>query len=228
MNSGPHLLSEDRQDYERFLDEVLRSPQHRPELTAGGQLRLNIEQLRTMTLNAGALVLATAAAEYDHYVLLREEQRSLASSTALGPGETGSAASQLKGTGLRQRIPAAVLGVRPRRSRQALLTGQQQRQMPLGRRIMAALIGLHVRTLVPQASQGVDAVPLAVKKLNKQVALAREAWHHAILERGILPFLREALADPGPHAQHRLHAQHQLDQPGYHESPHGSHESQQT
>jgi hypothetical protein len=29
------------------------------------------------------------------------------------------------------------------------------------------------------------------------VARAREAWHDALLERGIMPFLREALADPG-------------------------------
>lgn len=31
MNSVPqHLLSEDRQDYERILDEALRSAPHRP------------------------------------------------------------------------------------------------------------------------------------------------------------------------------------------------------
>ncbi|NED09097.1 hypothetical protein G3I55_46575, partial [Streptomyces sp. SID6648] len=29
------------------------------------------------------------------------------------------------------------------------------------------------------------------------VARARAAWHEALLERGILPFLREALSDPG-------------------------------
>ncbi len=48
MNSVPqHLLSEDRQEYERILDEALRSAPHRPELAAVGQ-RLNPEQLRTM------------------------------------------------------------------------------------------------------------------------------------------------------------------------------------
>ncbi|WP_185806145.1 hypothetical protein [Streptomyces sp. RP5T] len=33
-------------------------------------------------------------------------------------------------------------------------------------------------------------------ELSEEVARAREAWREALLERGILPFLREALADP--------------------------------
>ncbi|MFJ8848142.1 hypothetical protein ACIRFF_35210 [Streptomyces cyaneofuscatus] len=32
--------------------------------------------------------------------------------------------------------------------------------------------------------------------LPEEVARAREAWRHALLERGILPFLRDALSDP--------------------------------
>jgi hypothetical protein len=60
MNSVPqHLLSEDRQEYERVLDEALRSAPHRPELAAVGQ-RLNPEQLRTMALNATALITVRA------------------------------------------------------------------------------------------------------------------------------------------------------------------------
>ncbi|MER5693376.1 hypothetical protein ACFY1B_31015, partial [Streptomyces mirabilis] len=41
-----YLLSEDRQEFERILDEALRSAPHRPELAAVGR-RLNAEQLRT-------------------------------------------------------------------------------------------------------------------------------------------------------------------------------------
>ncbi|WP_455770715.1 hypothetical protein [Streptomyces chartreusis] len=36
-----------------------------------------------------------------------------------------------------------------------------------------------------------------------EVARAREAWREALLERGILPFLREALAEPGAATLHR-------------------------
>jgi hypothetical protein len=75
MNSDPqHLSSEDRQEYERLLDEALRSAPARPELAAVGQ-RLNPEQLRTMALSAITLITAAAATEYQHYVKLREELR---------------------------------------------------------------------------------------------------------------------------------------------------------
>ncbi|MFE2566298.1 hypothetical protein ACFXKI_32655, partial [Streptomyces mirabilis] len=81
MNSVPqHLLSEDRQEYERILDGALRSAPHRPELAAVGR-RLNAEQLRTMALNATALITAAAATEYAHYVKVREELRRPAPST---------------------------------------------------------------------------------------------------------------------------------------------------
>lgn len=49
MNSAPHLLPEDRQEFARVLDEALRSANRRPELGAIGQ-RLNAEQLRTMEI----------------------------------------------------------------------------------------------------------------------------------------------------------------------------------
>lgn len=41
------------------------------------------------------------------------------------------------------------------------------------------------------------------RDMTAEVARAREAWHNALLERGILPFLREALADPGAAALRR-------------------------
>ena len=97
MNSVPqHLLSEDRQEYERILDEALRSAPHRPELAAVGQ-RLNPEQLRTMALNATALITAAAATEYQHYVKVREELRQPAPSTP--PVREGSTSSTDPATG---------------------------------------------------------------------------------------------------------------------------------
>lgn len=66
MNSVPqYLLNEDRTEYERILDEALRSAPHRPELAAVGQ-RLTLEQLRTMALGATAIITAAAATEYQH------------------------------------------------------------------------------------------------------------------------------------------------------------------
>lgn len=110
MNSVPqHLNNEDRQEYERILDEALRSAPHHPELAAVGQ-RLNPEQLRTMALNASALITVAAAAEYQHYVKVREELRHPAPSTPSSTSETsaepGAAAMGLATTvGRRPRPP---------------------------------------------------------------------------------------------------------------------------
>ncbi|WP_251063707.1 MULTISPECIES: hypothetical protein [unclassified Streptomyces] len=301
MNSVPqHLLSEDRREYERILDEALRSAPHRPELAAVGQ-RLNPEQLRTMALNATALITAAAATEYQHYVRLREELRQPAPSTPSFGREPGSAGSRAgAGAGAMglatsreeaayvlpgpvavafSRILMAVLGFGRRGGRGTKPTPQQQRRMPFGRRLLAALLGVRTRPVVSQVTRA-EAVEQLVGKLSRsartlsvlagflgvlatllcllvgyvlkefgaaastaqalvttgwilgvattipilpaivgvvltarrnradfgdgpygelseEVARAREAWLEALLERGILPFLREALADPG-------------------------------
>ncbi len=45
MNSAPHLLAEDRPEFERVLDEALLGTAQSPP---SGTARLNSEQLRTM------------------------------------------------------------------------------------------------------------------------------------------------------------------------------------
>ena len=59
--------------------------------------------------------------------------------------------------------------------------------------ILVAAVGLLLTAL--RNSAAVEAGPYG--ELSEEVARAREAWREALLERGILPFLREALADPG-------------------------------
>ncbi|MEU1036850.1 hypothetical protein ABZ402_51450, partial [Streptomyces mirabilis] len=98
------MLSEDRQEYERILDEALRSAPHRPELAAVGR-RLNTEQLRTMALNAFALITAAAATEYQHYANVREELSRPAPSTPWSADAPGSVEPDAGAMGL-----AATLG----------------------------------------------------------------------------------------------------------------------
>ncbi|OMI38757.1 hypothetical protein SPAR_14381, partial [Streptomyces sparsogenes DSM 40356] len=74
MNSAPHLLIEDRPEFERVLDEALRTADRRADLSGVGQ-RLTTEQLRTMAMNAAAAIAARAADEYQHYVDAREKLR---------------------------------------------------------------------------------------------------------------------------------------------------------
>ncbi|WP_370254379.1 hypothetical protein [Streptomyces sp. V4I8] len=218
-----HLHSEDRQEYERVLDEALRSAPHRPELTAVGQ-RLNPEQLRTMALNATALITAAAATEYQHYVKVREELRQpapSAPSSRSDPGypEPDSGAMGLaaeigesgRGAGL---LVLAVLAPVLAGTAAAifLLVGyilkmfdpepafaQTMRTIGWvsGGAAVAAVLVAAVALLITALRRrpAFDAGPYG--ELSEEVERAREAWHEALLERGILPFLREALADPG-------------------------------
>jgi hypothetical protein len=61
--------------------------------------------------------------------------------------------------------------------------------------ILVAAVGLLI-TALRNGSTSVAAEEQG-EELPEDVARAREAWRHALLERGILPFLRDALADPG-------------------------------
>ncbi|MEV7883707.1 hypothetical protein ACWD3I_06865 [Streptomyces sp. NPDC002817] len=227
MNSVPqHLLIEDRQEYERILDEALRSAPHRPELAAVGQ-RLNPEQLRTMALNATAIITAAAATEYQHYVKVREELRQPAPSTPSSVRETGSAEPGSGAVGLAATMGevaetagagaiavAAVLtpvlagtaaaifllvgyilkmlDPQPAFAQTMLTTGWVFGAVT-ALAILVAAVGLLLTALRNRPS--LDTGPYG--ELSGEVARAREAWREALLERGVLPFLRDALADPG-------------------------------
>ncbi|GGN12231.1 hypothetical protein [Streptomyces fuscichromogenes] len=228
-----HLHSEDRQEYERILDEALRSAPYRPELGAVGQ-RLNTEQLRTMALNAAALITAAAATEYQHYVKVREELRNPARSTPAAVQDSGSAEPGTGGAlGLATTLgeatdskPAGAVAVvavlAPVLSGAAtamlLLVGYvlkmldpqpafAQTMLTVGwvfgavtaAAILVAAVGLLFTAL--RNSPTLDAG--AYGEASGEVARAREAWRGALLERGILPFLKAALADPDTSAMHR-------------------------
>ncbi|MFI6494400.1 hypothetical protein [Streptomyces sp. NPDC050564] len=163
MNDAPRLLSEDREEYERILDEALRAAPHRADLAAVGE-RLSPKQLRTLALNATDLITAGAATEYQHYVRVREEIRGSASPSRSASAPPSSAFSR-SGTrpaapghhapaGLGHRFGAAVLGAGPPGGRRISdgVTPQRWARMSYGRRLLAALLGLRVRPEVPTAA----------------------------------------------------------------------------
>ncbi|OUD00176.1 hypothetical protein [Streptomyces swartbergensis] len=226
MNSVPqHLLSEDRQEYERILDEALRSAPHRPELAAVGQ-RLNPEQLRTMALNATALITAAAATEYQHYVKVREEMRQPAPSHRSAVRESGSSEPDTGAAGLAATMGevaetagagavAVVAVLAPVLAGTAaaifLLVGyilqMLNPEQAFARTMLTTgwVFGAVTAVAILVAAVGLLITALGNKptaegdrhgELQGEVDRAREAWREALLERGILPFLREALVDP--------------------------------
>ncbi|MER5727621.1 hypothetical protein ABT084_04560 [Streptomyces sp. NPDC002138] len=209
MTSAPHLLSEDRPEFDRLLDEALRTAHERPELASLGE-RLNAEQLRTMALDASALLTAAAAAEYDHYVKIRGELRDeTATRMTSGEDDTGGGsggagvsavvavlAPVLAGTAMLifLLVGYALKMIEPEPAfAETMLTAGWLFGGLTAAAILFAAIGLLVTAVRNSATEVTVDVAEAVPD---EVARAREAWRHALLERGIMPFLREALADP--------------------------------
>lgn len=213
MNSAPHLLTEDRADFERILDETLRHAHDRPDLADVGH-RLNTEQLRTMALNATSLITATAAAEYEHYAKVREEFRTPAAApvgnSVLTPAMHGATET---GAGLAAVVAVLVPALGGAAAVVFLLVGFMLRLLSPVPAFSDTLVTVGLFfcavTAVGLAVGGAGLLITALRNASTQVpagdtdgswpdevSRAREAWRDAVLERGILPFLREALAAP--------------------------------
>jgi hypothetical protein len=93
MNSAPHLLPEDRPEFERAVDEALREAGRRPALAALGE-QISAQQLRVMALSAATAIAADAAEEYEQYVALRTQLRQPAVDASSSSPSSSSAASQ--------------------------------------------------------------------------------------------------------------------------------------
>ncbi|MGW0389429.1 hypothetical protein ACWDYJ_00740 [Streptomyces sp. NPDC003042] len=212
MTSAPHLLIQDRPEFDRLLDEALRTANERPELATLGE-RLNAEQLRTMAQGASSLLTAAAAAEYVHYVKVREELRDEAVSAS---GRSGEGSAEADGQGDGAGVSAVVAVLAPVLAGAAmllfLLVGYILKMLQpepafaetmvttgwlFGGLTVAALLFAVIGLLVTALRNSVtEVVADESEAIPDEVARAREAWRHALLERGIVPFLRDALADP--------------------------------
>ncbi|MFG2138784.1 hypothetical protein [Streptomyces sp. NPDC048650] len=242
MNSAPHLLNEDREEFARLLDEALRTAGHRPDSpTSAAGKHLGAEQLRTMALSATTAIAACATAEYQRYVQLRsalrapatapsegaervseptgESGEATASASGAGPGDTTSISlsPEAAGAGLAAMIAVLVPVLAGIAAILFLLIGYILRAVSPDKSMaqplisvgwifaaltaagsLAAMGGL-VITALRNGSASAHATR-ANELLAVDLDRARDAWRHALLERGLLPFLREALADATPTA----------------------------
>ncbi|KDN84252.1 hypothetical protein [Kitasatospora cheerisanensis] len=190
MSHPPRLLAEDRADFARLLDEALRDPTVRQALAAPGT-HLTAEQLHTKALADADAVAAPAAAEYAHYLALRTALAERPDGappagaglfpvlTVLTPVLAGGAGLVLLLLGwlLRAAAPGLALG------RSTVTAGL----LALAVAAAALLIGGAglVLTALRDASGGPDADP----QQHAELAEARAAWHAALRERALLPWL---------------------------------------
>ncbi|MEU0839887.1 hypothetical protein ABZ370_10480 [Streptomyces sp. NPDC005962] len=222
MKSAPHLFAEDRPEFERVLDEVLRTADRQPDLKGIGQ-RLTAEQLRTMALSASAAITACAAAEYQDYVVARTRLREPAPPLPMtgDPRDDdehahsagfGGTLLDASGAGLVPMLAVLapvlagtaaiifllvgyvlhVLDPSPSIAQPMITAGWFFAALTAAG-ILLAGVGLLI-TALRNGSSAIRGEALAEQL--EEVDRAREAWRLALLERGVLPFLHEALANP--------------------------------
>ncbi|OEU90768.1 hypothetical protein DB35_03295 [Streptomyces abyssalis] len=260
MNTAPHLLPEDRPDFERAVDEALREADKRPALAAVGE-QISAQQLRVMALSAATAIAADAAEEYEQYVALRTQlrqpavdtaspsSRATSSSSSSHPqardesGEPGEDGERRDGGG---GLSLAGVGEGVGETTGAGLLAMVSVLVPLlagTAAVIFLLIGNLLRVVSPEpsiaepmrgagwvfailaaagivvamaelwltavrngagarrnrpgdatAASGTDDDTAAESRLAREVSAARAVWRETLLERGIVPFLAEALA----------------------------------
>ncbi|GAA0445795.1 hypothetical protein ABZ951_16080 [Streptomyces sp. NPDC046215] len=231
MNSVPHLLAEDRPEFERVVDQALRTADHDPELAAAIGQRLNAEQLRAMALDAMSAISACATVEYQNYIKAREALRALSSRKRRQPVSAGGAHGEESapegvaapaapddatigtagaGAGAVIAVLAPVLagiaallflvigyvlhtiGTDATVADPMITTGWWFAGLTAAGAFVA-MVAMVLTALRNGVGAGSDARGVG---LTEEVDRAREAWRQALIHRGILPFLREALGGP--------------------------------
>lgn len=249
MDSAPHLLPEDRPEFERAVDEALREARRRPALAAVGE-QLSAGQLRVMALSAATAIAAAAAEEYERYVALRTQLRQRAVDAPSGSSAVAGARSRPE-DGEQQRggrgLSLAGVGDGVSETAGAGLLAMVSVLVPLlagTAAVIFLLLGNLLRVVSPEPSIAapmrdagwVFAILAAAgivvamaelwltavrngagsqrssdvmagaetdgsageSRLAREVSAARTGWREALLERGIVPFLADALAaQPG-------------------------------
>lgn len=228
MNSAMPLLNEDRPEFERILDEALRTEDTRSALAENGT-RLTSEQLRTLALGATAAITACAATEYQQYLKVREQARdaSLPAHEENGGGTgTGIAGAvgqvttaEPAGAGLVAVVAvltpvlaaiAAIIFLSVGYSLQ-LVSPEPSIAPPLRTAgwffaILAAAgvaIGVIAMVLTASRNPAADADDVRVAR-SPEVAAAKDAWRRALLERGVRPFIHQAVAEASAQEVHGL------------------------
>lgn len=222
MTSASHLLTEDRPDFERLLDSALHSAEF--TVGAGRGRPLAPEQLRARALGATAEISASASAEYERYVELRAElRRPTVSGGVGGGGGTLGGAEGIRFSGARAGgqggsssagVAAAAAVLVPVLAGTAavifLLVGYLLHLMDPEPSVassmrtagwifailaVAAIVISMVALLLTAVRNGSTSIRAAASRdLTEQVDRAREEWRAALLERGIEPFIEQALA----------------------------------
>ncbi|MEU1287878.1 hypothetical protein [Kitasatospora sp. NPDC005856] len=221
MSNPPPLLAEDRPEYERLLTEALRDRAVLTALRAPGAL--TTDQLRISALRDADRVNAAAATEYAHYTRLRESLHSTPPPPSPPGGEpaTPGLLTQLRsgsgGAGLFPVLTVLTPILAWAAALFLLLIGYLLRAtgpdlalahslvtagwVALAAGVAAMAIGI-LGLLLTALREGAATAPAGTDpELAAELGDAHREWRSALRERGLLPYLLDALPPvPGPAA----------------------------
>ncbi|MCB5909271.1 hypothetical protein [Streptomyces pinistramenti] len=218
MYEPVRLRAEDGPDFEQLLDRALRTPEITDALRRSGE-GIDAGQLRAQALGSQAAIAAAAAAEYRTYLRLRTSG-ARPGPLPRRPGRTARATG-----GLLPALGVLVPGLAATAAAIFLLIGYGLRAVGMPSRLADELVfaGLTAACIAAAATLAGLFWMLVVAARNRAVpdggadqdphaalVRAREAWHGALLERGVLPFLLGRLdaglpaGSPGPNAGRAL------------------------
>ncbi|WP_395295101.1 hypothetical protein ACF9IK_17315 [Kitasatospora hibisci] len=221
MNNAPHLLAEDRPDFERLLDDALRDGTVLTALRAPGAL--TTAELRAQALLDADGLAAAAGTEYEHYTRLRANLRSMPAPPGpdgepSAPGLLAQLGSANGGAGLFPVLTVLTPILAWAAALVLLLLGYALRaadpEAALSRSVITAgwvalaagavamavgIVGLILTALrdgsTPSVPAGTD------PELAAELGEAHREWQRALRDRALLPYLHTALrSDAGPTA----------------------------
>ncbi|MFB7662587.1 hypothetical protein ACFC1R_01390 [Kitasatospora sp. NPDC056138] len=200
LNHPPQLPQQDRADFELTLRQALARPEIRDALQRNPHLCT--EQLRLLARTATGEIAAAAADEYLEYLRVRGSSDATGSTGSGDPrGIDQDRAGGLMGV-LAVLVPlltvtaagillllgyALGLAKSQRHLADSLLTAGWAAVVVAGVCVVAGVSGLLATAARRRAAQS-DALPGGSR--SEELRQAREAWRTALLERGLLPFLR--------------------------------------
>ncbi|MFK4270251.1 serine/threonine-protein kinase [Streptomyces milbemycinicus] len=213
------LDAADRPDFEQVLHQALNTPEIRTALRHGSADGPDLEELRSQALADAASIAVAAATEYGAYV--RQRAPAVPDATAGGPALSGDGpgpGGQERGRqwpGGQGLLPALAV-LTPVLATAAtvvfLLLGHTLGLSASQRRLADTLLtAAHTTAVIAAVTTAAGAIWLfttaarhraapidRAERHQDGIAAARDAWRLALLERGVLPYLRGRLRDNRP------------------------------
>lgn len=204
MNSPPHLRPEDRADFEQVLHLALNVADIRAART-DGRAETDADHLRDQVLAAQGPIAAAASGEYRKLLKARAGASRPSTLRLHRPSTTRGVGVWLPAVAVLAPLISAVaalilllLGYGMRLAEGDVeLAGALVAAGWVGAVLAAGTASIALAALLGTAirRRAADAPSHRLRTRGSEVQRAREAWRQALLERGILPYLREHLAD---------------------------------